>query len=132
MTKINQAALKREEIATAKARLLELLSPRDTVYTVTRDRNGNQHSVFIVTNYGGHDMKPGILDITHLVAKACGFRKARDGYAITQGGYGYSKAFQIVYSLGSVLWPNGTPDVHGTRNGAPDRAGGYALKQVSM
>jgi hypothetical protein len=37
--------------------------------------------------------------------------------------------FAAVYNLGYALWPNGTPEPHGTRNGVPDRDGGYALKQ---
>lgn len=36
--------------------------------------------------------------------------------------------FHVVYALGSALWPDGTPAPHGTRNGEPDTAGGYALK----
>jgi len=35
--------------------------------------------------------------------------------------------FHVVYNLGRTLWPEGTPEPHGTRNGEPDRDGGYAL-----
>ena len=37
--------------------------------------------------------------------------------------------FHLIYSLGRVLWPDGTPEPHGTRNGEPDSCGGYAIKQ---
>jgi hypothetical protein len=40
--------------------------------------------------------------------------------------------FDLVYSLGSALWPNGTDTPHGTRNGEPDSDGGYALKQSAL
>lgn len=123
-------ALKEQERQEAITNLLRWLKPGDQVFTISRDRNGNQHTVHIVLN--DTDFKHDIRDITYLVAKACGFRRTRDNVAITQGGYGYSKSFQIVYSLGSALWPNGTPQVHGMRNGEPDREGGYALKHRSM
>ena len=45
-----------------------------------------------------------------------------------QGG-GMDMGFKAVYSLGRSLWPNGTPEPHGTRNGEPDSCGGYALNQ---
>jgi hypothetical protein len=34
----------------------------------------------------------------------------------------------VTRNLGATLWPDGTPEPHGTHNGQPDRAGGYALK----
>ena len=45
------------------------------------------------------------------------------------GGCGFDAGFEVVYNLGSLLWPNGTPEPHGTRNREPDSTGGYALKQ---
>ena len=44
------------------------------------------------------------------------------------GGCGMDMGFHVVYNLGRAMWPDGTPDPHGTRNGEPDRDGGYALK----
>ncbi len=68
-----------------------------------------------------------IADITAQVAEICGMRLNKQGDAIVMSGYGYSKGFQIVYDLGRALWPNGTPEPHGVRNGEPDSDGGYAL-----
>ncbi len=68
-----------------------------------------------------------IADITGQVAALCGLRLNKQGDAIVMGGCGYSKSFQIVYDLGRALWPNGTPEPHGMRNGEPDSDGGYAL-----
>ncbi len=127
---MSKAMIKEAAKQDAITNLLNRIKPGDRIYTCCRHPNGNQHSVHIIST--DHDGKPFIQDITHNVAVACGFRKARDGYAIQQGGSGYSKTFQIVYALGQTLWPNGTPEVHGTRNGEPDRAGGYALKQSSL
>lgn len=56
-----------------------------------------------------------------------GIRLSKDG-ALMLGGCGYSKPSHIGYSLGRALWPDGTPEPHGTRNGEPDSDGGYALK----
>jgi hypothetical protein len=43
-------------------------------------------------------------------------------------GCGMDMGFSVVCNLGAMLWPMGTDTPHGTRNGAPDSAGGYALK----
>jgi hypothetical protein len=44
-------------------------------------------------------------------------------------GCGMDMGFQAVYCLGHAIWPDGTPEPHGTRNGEPDTNGGYALTQ---
>lgn len=49
---------------------------------------------------------------------------------IACNGCGMDMGFELVYSLGRAIWPNGTPKAHGTRNGEADRDGGYALKHV--
>jgi hypothetical protein len=58
-------------------------------------------------------------------------RLADDG-GIKIGGCGMDMGFDLVYSLGATLWPNGTRKPHGTRNGEPDSAGGYALNHRWM
>jgi hypothetical protein len=128
----SKAQLKRDQKAEAINTLLALIKPGMTIYTAHRDKSGNQHSVHIITSSENSEHQPYLRDITHLVALAIGSRRTKDGYYIQSGGYGYSKSFHIVYSLGNALWPNGTPVVHGTRNGEPDRCGGYALKQSSV
>lgn len=114
----------------AKAReyLLKMLKPNDIVTTICVHQPAGMvrhHKVLVV-----HDGM--INDITWHVAKAAGFRLAKNYHAIVQSGGGYSKGFQIVYALGSSLWPNGTDKPHGTRNGEPDSNGGYALKHGSI
>ena len=52
-----------------------------------------------------------------------------DNSSVRVGGCGMDMGFHLVYNLGSVLWPKGTRKPHGSRNGEPDRSGGYALKQ---
>ena len=65
--------------------------------------------------------------IDYLVSRAIGRRIGRHG-GIVCGGCGMDMGFELVYTLGLTLWPNGTPKPHGKRNGQPDRDGGYALK----
>lgn len=72
-----------------------------------------------------------VRDISGKVADLLGDRTGPDG-AIIVSGCGFNAAFQVVYNLGATLWPKGTPKPHGTRNGEPDRAGGYALKQREL
>jgi len=43
---------------------------------------------------------------------------------------GFDMGFDLVCSLGRAIWPKGTPKAHSTRNGQPDKDGGYALKHV--
>jgi hypothetical protein len=62
-----------------------------------------------------------------LAARAMNDRIADNG-GIIIGGCGMDMGFALVYNLGSTLWPNGTPEPHGTRNREPDSDGGYALK----
>lgn len=45
---------------------------------------------------------------------------------------GSSRKFELVEALGARLWPNGTPEPHGIRNGEPDCAGGFALKMERL
>lgn len=111
-----------------RAKLLELV-PVKTTLKVVQTHSGNRgmtagFRVFVPII--GESGKPLIVDITRSVAELCGMRQGKDG-CIVMGGCGYSKSFQIGYSLGCALWPNGTPEPHGTRNGQPDSDGGYAI-----
>lgn len=106
--------------------LLALINPGDTLTTVCTNvgRSGtNRYKVFIpaVSPKG----RPYIRNITRMVADLAGFQTKDD--EIVMGGWGFSKSFQIGYSLGLSLWPNGTPEPHGMRNGEPDSNGGYAI-----
>lgn len=71
---------------------------------------------------------PSIRSIGWLVARATGDSFDGDRQGIKVGGTGMDMGFHLVYGLGRTLWPDGTAKPHGTRNGEPDRDGGYALK----
>lgn len=109
--------------------LRKTLAPGETVYTVMRhvSRSGMSRDidVYKLTNDGP-------LWLTYHVAKVLGYRIAAHDRGLKIGGCGMDMGFAIVYELGHALWPNGTEEPHGTRNGEPDRDGGYALKQRWM
>ena len=68
-----------------------------------------------------------ISNITHAVSIVTGYRVSDKG-GIATSGCGMDMGFSIVYAFGRGMWPKGTPKPHGTRNGSPDKDGGYALK----
>lgn len=137
--------------------LREMLRPGDKVYTILRNvsRSGMSRTIDLVCNareveltyppmpaaradYPGqvdYNAKPKrrtvrrVRNIGWLAAKAMNDRFDHDANGIKIGGCGMDMGFALVYNLGCTLWPKGTPKPHGTRNGAPDSAGGYALKQ---
>jgi hypothetical protein len=104
--------------------LLKLVKAGQTVYTdcheVSRSGMSRRISVYIV-------VKGEIVDITRRVSIITGSGLSSRGGLIV-GGCGMDMGFHIVYTLGRCLWPKGTSKPHRTRNGAPDRDGGYALK----
>lgn len=109
-----------------RAKLLELVPVKATLTVVCTHRSSSGMSArFRVFVPIVRDGKPIIVEITGRVAELCGMQE-RNG-EIVMGGGGYSKSFQIGYNLGRALWPNGTPEPHGTRNGEPDSDGGYAI-----
>jgi hypothetical protein len=122
------AEAKRATERRARRVLGELLKPGDTVYPVCtyRASSGMSHRFRVFLPTRTPEGRLAIRDVTGWVADACGFR-INASQEIVMGGCGYSKSFQIVYGLGCALWPNGTPEPHGTRNGKLDTAGGYAL-----
>ncbi len=123
----------RRYLKQTRARLLAMLAPNDRVYTCLRNVSSSgmsrRISVHIITATDASEGKPYIRDISHLVADLTGFRLAKHGDGLQIGGCGMDMGFHVVYQLGQAMWPEGTPEPHGTRNGEPDRAGGYALKQ---
>ena len=69
-----------------------------------------------------------LLRLTHLICVVCEYRQdTRHGYALKTTGCGMDMAFQVIYNLGQAMWPDGTPEPHGMRNGEPDTVGGYAF-----
>jgi len=111
-----------------RVKLLELVPVKSTLTVVCTHRSSSGMSArfrVFVPVISGETGKPIIVEITSRVADLCGMTQ-RNG-EIVMGGCGYSKSFQIGYSLGCALWPNGTPEPHGMRNGEPDSSGGYAI-----
>lgn len=105
------------------------LSPGDTVYTVLRHVSASGMSR-LIDLYVIRDGDP--WRITYHVARAIGESYDQRKEALRMGGCGMDMGFQAVYCLGSALWPTGTPEPHGRRNGEPDSDGGYALKHRWM
>lgn len=143
----------REEAA---KELRKLIKPKQRVYCLLRSRAASGMSrvidLFIVvpdyqTDYplkpaseatyaGERDYSKGkrrrvgytLRSIGYTAAKAMDDRWDSDKQGIRVGGCGMDMGFALVYELGQTLWPHGTRKPHGSRNGEPDRAGGYALK----
>jgi len=115
---------KRQYESSARARLLKILKPNDTVYTVLRHVSQSGMSRRIDLYVIKQNKPVYISGYASMVMD----RKLHDRGGIVVGGCGMDMGFSLVYDLGSILWPNGTKKPHGTRNGQPDNAGGYALK----
>lgn len=116
-----------QDTAEALADLKRLrIRPNETVYTVLRHASSSGMyrvlDVFIMR-------KNAPVSITYDVTQALGYKWDRKHVGLGIGGCGMDMGFQVVYQLGSVLWPTGTSKPHSTRNGEPDTDGGYALKQ---
>lgn len=105
--------------------LLKWIKPGQGVYTVLTHRasNGMSRRLKVIIAVDGSPF-----NITRYVAQACGHRMNDDEGSIVMSGCGMDMGFAVVYSLGHVLWPDGTPEPHGVRNGESDSDGGYALK----
>ena len=107
----------------ARGELRKMIKPGTTVYTVLNSVSASgmsrDISLFIVH-------KGAIRNINALAADACGHALGKRG--VRAQGCGMDMGFALVYALGAALWPNGTRRPHGSRNGEPDRSGGYALR----
>lgn len=121
LTKAKGEQLYREQTARD---LRKLIKAGQTVYTnceeVSRSGMSRRISLYIV-------IKGEIVNITRRVSIITNFGLSSRGGLIV-GGCGMDMGFHAVYTLGRCLWPKGTRKAHGTRNGAPDKDGGYALK----
>jgi hypothetical protein len=121
LTKTKGAELYREQTARD---LRKLIKAGQTVYTncdhVSASGMSRRISLYIVA-------KGEIVNITRRASVVTGWKQSKDG-GLVVGGCGMDMGFHTVYTLGRYLWPKGTRKPHGTRNGAPDKDGGYALK----
>ena len=108
----------------ARAELRKMLKPGDEVATILRhvSSSGMTRRISLVIVHKGE-----IRGIDYLAADAMGAKCVGNGEGVTRTGCGMDMGFDLVYSLGAALWPNGTRKPHGMRNGEPDSDGGYAL-----
>lgn len=107
-----------------RKRLKSVIKPKQTVYTVLDHVSASGMTRRIRVVVGTKDRT--VRDITYWVSQLCGY-KMKDG-ALVVTGCGMDMGFSVIYDLGSRMWPKGTNSPHGTRNGEPDSAGGYAIK----
>lgn len=107
----------------ARDSLKKLLKPNTIVYTVLREvsKSGMTRHIDM---YVIKKNKP--VYISGYAAMVMGYSRPDNGIKVQ--GCGMDMGFHLVYTLGARLWPNGTRNPHGTRNGEPDHSGGYALK----
>lgn len=123
---ITRAEFLRKRPEYCRAKLLKLIAPGDTIYTMCRATSSSgmsrRISLFVV-----HDGQ--IRNIDNYTADLTGHKNNEKG-GISVSGCGMDMGFYLVYGLGHALWPNGTDKPHGWRNGEPDSAGGYALKHA--
>ena len=115
----------RQERAEAQQELRKMLKPGMRVYCILKHRSasGMNRVIDLVIPVKGE-----IHSISFKAAKAMGDKWDHNRGGIRIGGCGMDMGFALVYNLGATLWPKGTSKPHGTRNGQPDSAGGYALK----
>lgn len=116
------------------ADLLKLVKPGMTVYTqiVHRSSSGMTRRVSMFVIEPARKGEPArLVRIDYAASIVSSMRLSKDGGLIIDG-CGFDAGFDAVYRLGLSLWPDGTRKPHGTRNGEPDRDGGYALKQSAI
>lgn len=112
----------------AKAALRKLLKPGMTVYTILNHRSASGMTRSISLAIGGKNGE--IVKLDYWVARAKGEHIDQKHGGLKVSGCGMDMGFNLVYNLGHMLWPKGTKNPHGSRNGQADSDGGYALKQT--
>ena len=114
------------ETAQSLEYLRSVLKPGTEVFTQCRhvSKSGMTRWLDVYTVIDGS-----IRNITWDVCAAADFTFCSRRHALKIGGCGMDMGFQAVYCLGHAIWPDGTPEPHGRRNGEPDSNGGYALRQ---
>jgi hypothetical protein len=117
---------KERERNEARDHLLNTLGikPGDTLKTILRSVSASGMNRKISVIYNGEN-------ISWHICKLLGCKPVEKygHWAISRSGCGMDMGFDLVYSIGWELWPEGTREPHGTRNGKPDSEPGYALKQ---
>lgn len=117
----------KQEQAEAVKALRRYLKPGRKVYTILNhcSSSGMSRAISLAVSYKGEVVK-----LDYWASRAMGYPIDRNHGGLKVGGCGMDMGFHLVYSLGQTVWPKGTRKPHGTRNGEPDTAGGYALKHV--
>ncbi len=112
-------------------KLREWIKPNDTLWTQLQhvSKSGMTRHIAVRHLKHSHDDECHPYDYTYIVAKAMGLKYSDKYHGIKVVGVGMDMGFHLIYGLGYTLWPNGTDEPHGVRNGEPDSAGGYAIKQ---
>lgn len=115
------------------------LRPGDTLHTVLRHCAPSGMSRHIAVLRIRADRKaPGgvrIWDLTGRASQVLGLRLNKDRDGLVVGGCGMDMGFEVVYRLGSLLFPNGfkvgpkTAHRNGIADGTTDPDGGYAFAQ---
>lgn len=102
------------------------LKPGSKVYTILKhvSASGMRREISVVIAN-----KNEVIELDYHVSKLLDASIGPNGGIICHG-CGMDMGFDLVYRLGYHLWPKGTRKPHGTRNGAPDSHGGYALKHA--
>jgi hypothetical protein len=133
-----------ERKAEVKAQALEYLhsylKPGQTVYVILRhaSKSGMSRSISAVIPTISKEGKPGIYDITHLVAQACDLTMDTHHNGVKMGGCGMDMGFALVYDLSRTMWPGGFDCIgdgcpsndHRNHDDSTHHVdGGYALKK---
>lgn len=123
-SKAGRNALREQSLAA----LRNILQPGDTVHTVLRhvSRSGMRRRIdFCAIKNGEMIWLSGhIANVLDSVSR--GSDPRAEGLIVD--GCGMDMGYSVVYALGYAMWPKGTPEPHGTRNGKLDSDGGYALR----
>ena len=94
------------------------IKPGQKIYCTLRSvsASGMQRRISLHTIHKGE-----LIPLDHAASVLTG-RTLSDKGGIVCNGCGMDMGFDLVYSLGYSIWP------HGTRNGQPNKDGGYALR----
>ena len=109
-----KAAIKAQAIES----LHELLKHGQTVNCILRHVSASgmaRRISFVIPQANGS-----IRNLDYLIGTACGI-KLSDKTGLIVSGCGMDMGFSVVYDLGRIMWPNGTPD---------NKDGGYSLRST--
>lgn len=126
----------KSEQAEALARLREHVKPGDTIFTTLRSvaRSGMSRVIALHVIRDGELLT---LDYNAAIVLGRQFKRTPTGYGVRADGCGMDMGFELVYSLGTLLFPEGGPMSKSTRRGFSERkgqrreeSGGYLLRHV--